>query len=130
MEKIRFVDAAFKELPEKAQKSQRYAVDLGIRPYQFGREKGDFHLFCLLEPVARNQGWYKVWRFLTALRRLNEDVKFAILDSSVYDLLCKAGIRIDNAWIESDADYWGEEADIYVVFGFAPDAEFHPIVLF
>lgn len=129
MEKIKFVDSSFKELSE-AKGNPPYAVDLGVQNYQFGKDKGKFHLFCSVSPLAKNLEWYEIRKVLDHLRELNPDIKFTIPDHHVYDQLCKLGVKIDNGWIRCFADCMDEMADVYVVFGFEPNAERHQIELF
>lgn len=129
MEKVKFVDASFNELSVDAQESKRYAVDLGVQTYQFGKDKKEFHLFCSVKPLAKGIEWYEIRKILESLAELNPDVKFAIPDHNVYDQLCKLGVEIDNGWIRCFADYEPESADVYVVFGFEPQAGLHSIAL-
>lgn len=129
MEKVKFTDLSLNVLPSETLEEKRFAVDLGIRSYRFGKEQVNVHLFCSAKPLARNLEWHKVCKFLRRLRDMNPDVRFSIPNLDIYNQMCKDGIINGSCWRKCNSDDFEGEGNVYVVFGFAPEAKKHPITL-
>lgn len=108
MEKLKFVDVNFHQLPETAGKSARFAIDLGVKD---GYERRT-HCFVSAAPWLKNVTRGEVSDFQRELEKLNPDVCFELLSLEDIGYLNIKGrysdFKILNCWTSNqDCDYFG-----------------------
>ena len=149
MEKLQFVDAKLHHISENVDKSERYAIDLGVRS-TFARRnlpKENYHFFVSAKPWAYNLNLREAYAFLKEIEQLNPNIAVDLLEDEQIYKLNQLGFAVDfritNCWTCSsctdwhgriDGYYslkngkrivdWGEnKTDVYVVFGFKSGQE-------
>lgn len=109
MEKLIFVDANFHQLPETADKSERFAIDLGVSQNGYGRRN---HCFVSAIPWLKDVNRQEVSGFRKQLEDLNPDVSFELLGLEDIGYLNIKGrysnFKILNCWTtDQDCDFFG-----------------------
>lgn len=121
-ERIRFVDESFHRLPLNADKSRRYAVDLGIcKMFAFrwlpGSGDDDIHYYVSALPLVKSVDLEGAYAFLRKLEALNPDAVIGLLEIEQINELCEighdVGFSIKNCWTRSTYDDWHGRVDGY-----------------